>query len=162
MKIADLPFVERPILELLDFSDDRTTVDRDYAGYGWARTERIWLCDGESREVAVDDALIVAIHAADEGEPLPDDVELVFELPGGAPPAIVLASTFLATWLPMLPQPSAIVLAMCNWFGAQLPYPEGARVPVYLANGDVEAWLDEHKGGRIELCTDGTWARLTA
>ncbi len=156
MKIGELPFHERPILELLHFDDDRTEVDRNYAGYGWARVPRIWVGDQP-----VDDALVLALHSADDGEALPDDIELEFELPTGAPVS-VLASQFLDVWLPKLPSASTIVLALCNPHQAALPYPPAARVPVYIASGDVESWLDEDKGDRLELSTDGTWARLTA
>jgi hypothetical protein len=156
MKIAELPFVERPVHEVLHFDEERTTVDRNYAGYGWARVPRIWVGD-----TPVDDALVLALHSADDGEAMPDDVELEFELPGTAP-VTVLASQFLDVWLPQLPQASAIILCLCNPHGATLRYPSSARVPVYYASGDVESWLDEDKGGRIELSTDGSWDRLTA
>lgn len=109
----------------------------------------------------VDDALVLGLHSADLGEALLDDIELEFELPG-AEPVTVLASQFFEQWLPTLPQASAIVLALCNPHHAVLPYPSGAHVPVYIASGDVQAWLDHDKGDRIELVTDRSWARLTA
>lgn len=155
MKIGELPFRERPILELLHFDDDRHEVDRTYAGYGWAHVPRIWVGD-----TPVDDALVLALHSADDGEVLADDIELEFELPAG-PPVSVLASQFLDVWLPMLPPASAVVLAMCNPHHAVLRHPTAAGVPVYAASSDVESWLDEDKGGRLELSTDGTWATLT-
>jgi len=156
VKILDLPFCERPVLELLDLADPtRTSVNRDYAGYGWARVPTVWLGD----DIRVDDALVLALHAADDGAALPDDIELLFELPD-QPPAIVNASQFLAQWIPRLPRANAIVLALCNPHRAALPYPAGATAPVYVATGDVEAWTDDD--GRIELSADGSWARLTA
>ena len=162
MKIAELPFVERPVLELLGFADDRIEVDRLYAGYGWARVPRIHLSDHDGRQTVVDDALVVAIHAADDGEPLPDDVDLMFELDDkGERIVSVLASQFFRVWLPQLPAASAVVLAMCNPHRARVTYPEGMNVPVHVASGDVEAWIDDDNDGRIELCTDGSWARLT-
>lgn len=156
MKILDLPFRERPVLELLDLTDvDRAEVNRDYAGYGWARVPTVWL----GNDIRVDDALVLALHAADDGAALPDDIELLFELPD-QPPAIVNASQFLAQWLPTLPRANAIVLALCNPHRARLAYPAGAETPVYVATGDVEAWTDDD--GRIELSADGSWARLSA
>lgn len=160
MKILDLPFVERPVLELLDFSDERRDVNRDYAGYGWARVPRVWLVDSSGTERAIDDALVVAVHSSDVGEVLADDIELEFELPGAAP-VTVLASQFLETWLPALPRASAVVLAMCNPHVAALRVPAAATVPLYVATGDVEAWIDDERG-RLELCADGSWARLGA
>jgi len=153
MKIAELPFEERPLLELLGFDlreDGRRDVDRDYAGYGWARADEIWL--GEER---VTDALVLALHSADDGEQLSDDIELELELPGGEA-ITVLASQFLDTWLPALPKASAIVLALCNPHRARLRYPAAAAAPLYVATGDVEAWLDD----RVELIANGSWTRL--
>lgn len=158
MRIADLPFVERPVLELLHFDEDRVEVDLEYAGYGWARVPAIWLDDGDSLR-RVDDALVLALHSSDVGEARSDDVELEFELPG-AEPVTVLASRFLDVWLPKLPHARAIVLAMCNPHRAVLRAPQAATVPIYYASGDVEAWLAEDEGDRIELVADGSWARL--
>lgn len=159
MRILELPFAERPVLELLHFDETRTSVDRDYGGYGWSRVPRIWL-DGHP----VDDALVLALHSADDGEPLPDDIELEFELPG-APSVSVLASQFLNTWLPHLPPASAIVLAMCNPHHATLRRPAAATVPVYYATGDVESWLAERGDGgpgRLALSAAGSWTKLDA
>lgn len=153
MKIADLPFHERPVRELLHFDDDRAWVDREYAGYGWARVPEIWV--GAER---VTDALVLALHSADDGEALPDDIELEFELPGGGS-VLVLASQFLDVWLPRLPAAPAIVLAMCNPHGARLRVPASARAPIYVAtDGDVTSW---EEGTRVELSADGSWARLS-
>lgn len=153
MKIAELPFHERPVRELLHFDDDRVEVDRQYAGYGWARVPEIWV--GTER---VRDALVLALHSADDGEALADDIELELELPAGGS-VLVLASQFLDVWLPRLPAASAIVLAMCNPHGARLAIPAVARVPVYYATkGDVTSW---EEGTRVELLADGSWARLS-
>jgi hypothetical protein len=160
--IADLPFHERPVLELLNFEDDRHEVQQDYAGYGWARVPRIWLGETMSYEnTSVDDILVLALHSCDIGEELPDDIELEFELPG-AEPVTVLASKFLEIWLPKLPHASAIVLAMCNPYGAALKKPSHMTSPIYYATGDVESWRDLEQRGRLELLSTGSWARLAA
>jgi hypothetical protein len=159
LKIAELPFHERPVLELLHLDVDRDQPDPSYAGYGWARVERIWL--GETR---IDDALVLALHSADDGERLVDDVELEFELPGpGLQSVTVLASAFLERWLPRLPSDAqAIVLVMCNPFDARLRYPNGASGPVHYALGDVESWLDpDDRGARIRIAAK-TWCTLDA
>jgi hypothetical protein len=153
VRILELPFVERPVLELLHFDDGRVEVDRTYAGYGWARVPRL-MVGGK----LVEDALVLALHSADDGEALADDIELEFELPGRDPVA-VLASQFLGQWLPQLPEASAIVLAMCNPHEATLGRPPAARVPIYYATGDVESWLDEHGG--VELTASGSWTKLS-
>ena len=156
MKIAELPFHERPVLELLNLLGERSAPDTDYAGYGWTRVSRVW-CAGADSGSYVDDALVLALHTADDAEPIDGDVELEFELPG-QPAVSVLLSSFLARWLPQLPQASAIVLALCNPHRAIVPFPPAAKVPVHYASGDVTSWLDDG-GERIELVAD-TWSTL--
>ena len=133
MTILELPFHERPVLEVLNLDEDRDQPDRNYAGYGWARVDQIWLDD-----LVVADALVLALHAADDGPAMAEDVVLEFELPDGTSKQ-VHASRFLDKWLPQLPQASAIVLALCNWHHATLPRPPAATVPLYYATGDVES-----------------------
>ena len=143
----ELPFPERPIVELLAL--DRGG-DPAYAGYGWARVERLYLSADRRPLRRLDDALIVAVHAADDGPALADDVELAFERPG-EPTRCVRASAFLERRLPELPPASAIVLAMCNAHGAVLQRPPAASAPLYHGFGDVYAWQDLDRGGRIRL-----------
>jgi hypothetical protein len=156
--VLELPFSERPVHELLHFDDDRVDVDRQYAGFGWSRVDRIWLGSSQGGElVAVDDALVLALHSADGAPPTPDDIDLEFELPEQAP-VIVNAKLFLERWLPRLPDASAIVLAMCNPHHAQLGFPT-AR-PVWYPTGDAESWIDDANGGRLEILADGSWATV--
>lgn len=158
MTIRELPFVERPVRELLHLEVPRAAPDPDYAGYGWARVPEVWL-----DEQRVTDALVLAIHSADDSEPLADDIELEFELPGNKPVS-VLATMFLAVWLPLLPRASAIVLALCNPHHAVLRRPAAAWAPVFLAMGDVESWLDvalrHDRADRIRLASKAGWQRL--
>ena len=149
MRIAELPFTERPLLELLHLDDEaRREPDPDYAGFGFARAARVEL-SGDGGGV-VDDALLVVIHSADDGEPLPDDVELEFVL--GERSVTVLLSTFLDRWLPIVHGGErAIVLVMCNPHRAALA--PAAPVPVHYALGDVESWLDD---GEVRLVAE-TW-----
>ena len=165
--IAELPFHERPVVELLAL--DRGG-DPDYAGFGWAKVDRIWLSAARRPARRLDDVLVVAVHASDDGPALDDDVELTFELPGepgepsagGEPPKVrVRASMFLERWLPRLPRARAIVLAMCNPHGASLrPLAAAAEVPVHYGLGDVHAWQDLDRDGRILLRADG-WRTLS-
>ena len=78
--------------------------DPDYAGYGWAKVDRIWLQSTFWRQ-RLDDVLLVVVHAADAGKPIDRDVELDFEV--GEPPGLIVAgadaSAFLAQWFPRLP-----------------------------------------------------------
>jgi hypothetical protein len=148
--IADLPFYERPVLELLNLVDDRTEPDPDYAGYGWARASRLWLVEPGARPRAIEDALLLALHCPDDGEVLANDIELYFELPEQLP-VTVLASKFFARWLLRLPQDvSAFVLALCNPHHASLPQPQQTRLPLHFAHGEVESWR-ARDDGRIEL-----------
>ena len=149
--IAELPFRQRPLLELLNLVGDRAAPDPDYAGYGWARAARVWLVEPGALPRAVDDALVLALHCPDDGEQLEGDIELYFELPA-EPPVTVLASDFFARWLPRLPaDASAIVLALCNPQNASLRRPEAARAPLHFAHGEVESWQARDGSDRIEL-----------
>jgi hypothetical protein len=147
MRIAELPFAERPVLELLNLDDAaRAAPDPDYAGFGHARIDRVALI-GEGGRV-VEDALLVAVHSADDGDALVDDVELEFVL--GDRSVTVLLSAFLERWLPRLAGDArAIVLVMCNPHRASIR--PAAGVPVHYALGDVESWLD---GGDVRLVAE--------
>lgn len=162
--VADLPFRERPVLELLNLAGDRDAPDEDYSGYGWARAPRVWLVDADgARSRAVDDALLLALHCPDDGERLERDVELYFELPGEGP-VTVLASTFFEHWLPRLPEGTPIVLALCNPHRASLSLPASpgsaaAPRPVHFAHGEVESWLSTEDAA-IELRAP-SWQTVT-
>jgi hypothetical protein len=152
-KILDLPFTQRPLRELLHLESPGPDIDATYAGYGWARADRLWLeTQPTLYQQPIDDALVLAIHAADDGDRLSDDIDLEFELTPGGDSFFVRASRFLEKWLPQLPGDSAaIVLAMCNPFHAALR-PVPSEVPIYYARGDVDAWIDEDDlGTRIRL-----------
>ena len=155
MKIADLPVRERPEHELLHLEVDRDLPSRDYAGFGWARVDRLWLAVGEEPGVAVADAIVLALHSSDDAEALTDDIELEFDLPER--PVTVLASAFLARWLPLLPDAAAIVLALCNPHHARLRRPAEARGPVHFGKGDVASWREAD--GRIVLTAE-SWCTL--
>ena len=159
MLVRELPFRERPVRELLDLEEHRDGINRDYAGYGWARVDEIWLEQpGLAPPKPVQNALVLALHSADDAPAIADDIELYFELPDRKP-VTVLASKFFADWLPRLPGANAVVLALCNPHHAVLQLP--TDVPVYYATGDVEAWLDDRDvGGRIRLAAHGSWVRL--
>lgn len=146
--ILELPFAEQEPLALLGFADDRATVDVDYAGFGWARVDRIWLDDGATVR-PVDDALVIALHSADDGEVLADDVELELAVPGGA--VTVLCSAFLDRWLPRLPATGPLVLALCNPHRARLPARSRA---LHVGLGMVDAWHDLDTD-RIRLVAEG-------
>jgi len=140
LTIAELPFASRPLRELLDLDVDRDAPSRDYAGFGWARAAEVWLeAEGQpARRVA--EPLVIALHTADDAEPLLDDLELEFELADRS--VTVLASVFLACWLPRLPHGQAIVLAVCNPHRAALRRPAAATVPLHYALGDVASWRE--------------------
>jgi hypothetical protein len=154
LTIADLPFRERPLLELLNLDEDRDLPAKDYAGFGWAHVDELWLAVGDDDGERISDALVLALHSADDGEALADDIELEFELPDGA--VTVLASDFLARWLPKLPPARAVVLALCNSHDAALRRPPAAVVPIHYGLGDVASWRD---GDRVVLTAE-TWCTL--
>jgi hypothetical protein len=168
-QIAELPFRERPVTELLAL--DRQA-DPDFDGFGWARVDRLWLAGAHGWPRRVDDALVIAVHAADDGAALADDIELDFAVDGrGLPPGgsaaegrrglidgvlqRVRATAFLDAWLPRLPAAGAIVLAMCNPHRATL----ALGTALHYATGDVVAWLDP--GPRIRLAAEA-WRTVPA
>ena len=154
--IDALPFRERPLLELLHLdegSGDRHAPSRDYAGFGWAQVPRIYLDDGSPR--AVSNALVIAVHAADDAAPLPDDIDLAFELPGNDN-ARVLLSRFLSVWIPKLPPAETIVLVACNPHRAKLRSTVSAAT-FHYGLGDVASWLDP--GQHVRLTAE-TWCTL--
>lgn len=159
--LADLPFARRPPLELLGLTEDRAEVDTDYGGFGWTLVERLWLDDGAA-QTAVDDALVLALHAADDGAALGDDIELEFDL--GDARAIAPLSAFLARWLPRLPSAATIVLALCNPHHARLPAPSAASGrPVWYGCGPVDSWLDHHADhDRLRLVAAAGWRQAHA
>ena len=151
--IADLPFREWDQLALLNLSEHRDTPDDDYYEYGYSRFEKVCLLERNSPEPLplVYDALLLALHSADEGEELADDVELEFFVEEVADDysVTVLLSDFLSRWLPRVSgSERAIVLAMCNPYRATVSRPAiAANTPVYYALGDVESWV-EFEGNR--------------
>jgi hypothetical protein len=155
LTIAELPFVERPVRELLHLELDRERPSRTFGGFGWARVDEIWLEAGDRPARRIDDVLIIALHTADDAEQLPDDLELELELPDRA--VTVLASAFLDRWLPRLPHGSAVVLAICNPHRAALRRPGVVTVPVHYALGEVASWREAVPGEmheRILLSAD--------
>jgi hypothetical protein len=151
--VAALPFRELPAVELLAL--DREGPDPDFDGYGWAKVDRLWLAGAYGVRRRLDDVLVIAAHAADDGAALADDVELDFAVAGEL--WRVSAAAFLAGWLPRLPPASTIVLAMCNPHRAVLARPPGSAASLHYASGDVVAWLDP--GVRIRLSAEA-WRRL--
>ena len=151
--IADLPFVEGAAEDVLGIGE-RATIDLAYGGFGWTRVPRLALEDarGEVREVP--DALVLALHADDDGEARADDVLLDFTI--GARSITCWLSAFLARWLPRLPASDAIVLAMCNPHGAVLRAPAGAL----HALGPVDSWLDVDEGGERFRLVAEDWRRI--
>jgi hypothetical protein len=153
LTIGQLPFHERPMLELLNLVGERDAPDPGYAGHGWARAPRVWLGGDAGTGQSVADALVLALHSPDDAEPLTDDVELELELPDGSS-VLVLLSRFLATWLPKLPRTSAIVLALCNPHRATPRVPANATAPIHYPHGDVTSWLDRDRSDRVELLAE--------
>ncbi len=159
MKIADLPFRERSVEELLNLAEYRERPDRDYAGYGWARAPRLVLVEEAKRSSkssvdteplalidegrVVKDTLLIAVHTADDAPAIANDLQLEFDSANG--PVAVMASKFLSTWLPRLPSTSSIVLCVCNPHHAQLARIDAGRT-LWLPMGDVQSWRDQDDG----------------
>lgn len=171
--VGDLQFCERPVRELLHLDVDRDHPSRDYTGVGWAIAPSLWLessmVDGKPASI-IRNAIVLALHSADDAEPLAKDIELEFVGTAherGTSPAgreanddavCVLASIFMAHWLPRLPRTSAFVLALCNPHRAYLRAPAGIAVPLHYGLGDVASWRELTNDGsdRVILTAD-TW-----
>jgi hypothetical protein len=151
MRIGDLPFHERPIEELLALGGNLTVEEsRQWAGFGWARVPKIWLNDE-----LVTDALVVAVHADDDGEAVTGDIEIAFELSDAN--VTMLLSEFVQVWLPRLPSAATTVLLVCNPFHATLRMEGRAfRYP----QGEARAWMID-RDPPISLEAE-TWCTLGA
>lgn len=144
--LATLPFAAQEPLELLGFRPGRRAPDHDYAGFGHAWVPSITLI-GEGDAVVVRDARVLALHSADDGAPLADDVELEFWIDDETA-LVALLSRFLAARAPALEGgAAALVLALCNPHRARLRRPPGVDAPIHYALGDVVARLRaDHPG----------------
>lgn len=153
--IAEIPFREKEPLALLHLDQYREHVDTEFEGYGYGRLSSLSLirrADG-TRYRAVQDALVLALHAADDGEAFEDDIELEFFLHEVVEDYSVTAllSTFLAKRLPAISSDErALVLAICNPHRATIPKPP-TDVPVYYALGDVDSYLEEDGSGMLTI-----------
>ena len=164
--IADLPFVRRDVLDLLNLRHHRAAPDADYTGFGHARLDALSLAGDVGEPIEVRGALVIAVHSMEEPEELPGDIDLEFFLPEVSEDhsVTVLLSAFLRVWLPLIRgDERAIVLVVCNPRQTILRAPAAAgRTPFYYPLGDVESWLDvadDHKDVRLVArswrCADG-------
>ncbi|MSP63407.1 MAG: hypothetical protein EXR72_24305 [Myxococcales bacterium] len=161
--IADLPFLRRDVLDLLNLRHHRDQPDPDYTGFGHARVDTIRL-DAEGGEPCdVRDALLLAVHSTEEPEELAGDIELEFFVPevGEDYSVTVLLSVFLRVWLPLLRSDErAIVLVVCNPNRTLLPATTAAgQTPLYYPLGDVASWLDVADGRKYLRLHAGSWRR---
>ncbi len=152
--VGDLPFVERPVAELLGIVSGRGAIDEDFEGFGWARVPELWLetsaaaSDGPTRRLR--DALVLALHSSDgeddsevEGAAAKGaEVDLEFRV--DAEVLVVGLDAFLAAWIPRLPAAPHWVLALCNPRSQRLARPPGlaSEAAVWYAAGNVDAWSE--------------------
>jgi hypothetical protein len=152
--IAELPFVRRDVLDLLNLRHHRAAPDPDYTGFGHARVDTLQLAGDAGEPIGVHHALVIAVHSMEEPEELPGDIDLEFILPelGEGHSVVVTLSAFLRVWLPLVHgDEQAIVLVVCNPNQTLLPAPAAAgRTPFYYPLGDVESWLHD-EGDRNEV-----------
>ncbi|MFO0637514.1 MAG: hypothetical protein U0168_32215 [Nannocystaceae bacterium] len=146
-RLEQLPLPQRGVLELLALQHDRLAPDPDYAGFGWARVDRIVLAAPDRAAIVVGPAVVVALHSADE-QPSADDIELLFELPHHS--VLVPLSRWLPELLRRVPAGLPLVLALCNPGRVAVRAPAGAP-PVHVALGDVTSWLDPRTDGGADL-----------
>lgn len=167
--IAEIPFHERDALELLglaELRDERDGIDKEYDEYGYSRVELLSLHGSDRAEarrepLIIRNALILAMHSADEGEVIDDDIELEFfaEEVEEDYSVTVLLSEFLPKWLPQISADErAIVLVLCNPHRATIARPAAlSNTPLYYALGDVEATADYTDGRTLIDLFAGEW-----
>ncbi len=162
--IADLPFLRREVLDLLNLRHHRDAPDVDYIGFGhaWVDAIRLEGLEGEHDEpIEVRRALLIAVHTTKDPEKLPGDLELEFFVPevGEDYSVTVLLSDFLRVWLPLVrADERAIVLVVCNPNRTPLPAPAAAaQTPFHYPLGDVESWLDVADGHKVLRLVAGSW-----
>jgi hypothetical protein len=153
--ILDLPFHQRPPLELLGIGE-RATIDLEYTGFGWTEVDAIWLEDATGARALVERPLVLALHAADDGPAIADDILLELDIPGQ--PVTVMLSAFLARWWPRLPRRRATVLAVCNPHRARLAAPGSLHYGV----GAVDSWLDSDADGDHLRLVAEAWHRTVS
>lgn len=144
--LADVPFERKPTLALLGLEDEqRTEVDREFAGFGWNVLPRVVLADDEQR-IDLADALVLALHTPDEPEP-DRALELAFVVlhEGEELELRVPWVEFAETRVRPLVDASHgdVVLALCNPEHRRIDRPSwlGTR-RLHWADGDVTSWLD--------------------
>lgn len=161
--IADLPFLRRDVLDLLNLRHHRDAPDPDFAGFGHARVDAIQLEGERDDPLVLRTALVIAVHTTEEPEALPGDLELEFFIPEVDKDysVTVLLSAFLRVWLPLVrKEEQAIVLVVCNPNQTLLPTPAAAgQTPLYYPLGDVESWLDGASGQTYLRLVAGSWRR---
>lgn len=161
--IADLPFVRRDVLDLLNLRHHRATPDPDYTGFGHARVDMLRLASDEGKPIEVRGALVIAVHSMEDPQELAGDIDLEFILPevSADHSAVVLLSDFLRVWLPLIHgDERAIVLVVCNPNQTRFPAPPAAgQTPFYYPLGDVESWLEDEDGQQAIQLVARSWRR---
>lgn len=151
-----MPFHEKGPDELLGLAPGRTRVATDHEGFGWGRVPLLVLeeSDGRAHTVAgpltgsppvvLSDALVIALHVADEDGTAPDDDPDV-ELRVGDEVLVARLSAFMRVWGPRLPVCATWVLALCNparrTIARPPTLPEGAAL--WYGLGDVDSWVED-------------------
>ncbi len=174
--VRDLPFPELDRFTLLHLSPDRVDLDLDNYGFGYGRLDKIALVEQqvEQRTRVLRDVLVLALHAWDNAEPDPREIEISFWLDEDEyyeeddpddDNLVVLAplSLFLAKRLPELvdsfnerarssgARPIAeVVLAVCNPFRAVLQRPAGlAGPPIYYPIGNATSRMESDRAREV-------------
>lgn len=145
-----LPFEQQELLWLLGVDQQRDAPDEDFDRFGWARAECLWLAAPSRPARPVRNALLVALHNADEP---PEDgraFELEFdaEIDGEELSYVMdLRRVLEAHVTPLLEPPGMpfdVVLALCNPHGLVVEPPTTSRpVQWHWARGDVQSWLEQ-------------------
>lgn len=160
--LDEVPFLRKAPDELLGIEWGRAVTHTEYEGFGWGHVPGLVLEDDGGVTRTVEDALVIALHVADEDGTAPED-DPDIELRVGDEVLVARLSSFLKVWAPRLPACRAWVLALCN--PRRRAIARAPEIPsgtvLWYGLGDVDSWAerDDELAGPTYGLTAHAWRR---